>query len=198
MTQDYLEVSENYWWRESSNEFEHRTSHSRMSAESFDAKVAVFEDRVRTWFLDVASSHVVDGSTPADYVALSVALAYIEGVEHYRRGRAASGEEHGPWFKERARAIFPMAEPEAVERLWRAVRCGLFHSGFAEGPTILSRASGEALELSGRFLRINPKAVLRGVIDDFGRYVAELRQQGPSGELGKNFVSLWDRRWEDS
>jgi hypothetical protein len=108
-----IRVSKNYLWHESDREFEHRCTKTRQSDSLYSAKVDVYEDRVRTWFLDWAANLVQadlidDGTSAGDYVALSVALAYIEGVEQYRRGGEPDLKrkgEAGKWFRATYRQI---------------------------------------------------------------------------------------------
>lgn len=191
-----LIVSRRYRWYGSSDEIEDVDTNSRSSAHSYDAKVNVYEDRVRSWFLDLALAHTTSGDRAGDYVAVAVALAYIEGVEQYRTGD--SDRQLGkPRFINSATRIFPSASPDAITRLYAEARCGLFHSGFTDGPTILSYEREAALEVDGRFLRINPGKFVQCAVEDFRRYVASLREE-PDGDLAARFVTLWDRRWEYS
>lgn len=131
-------VGENYRWIAVTSEIEDLRDGSRRPDSSYDAKVDVYEDRVLYWFLDIAKSHVANGTAPGDYVALAIAIAYIEGVEQYRRGQMTPQHKSGEWFKSGVRRIFPKASAEAVNRLWSAVRNGLFHNGFTTGPTLLA------------------------------------------------------------
>jgi len=197
MGQHYSEiVSENYRWHESGREFEDMRDGRRYPDSSYSAKVNVYDDRVRNWFLDLAVRQTAAGSDPGDYVALSIALAYLEGVEQYRRGE---GKQTGSTerFKSSARRVFPAALPDAIDRLWTAVRNGLFHSGFTEGPTLLSHDYDEALTIFGRYLRINPAKFVKAVVQDFNNYIQELRA-GPSSDLARRFVQLWDERWDQT
>jgi len=193
----FVILSEHYRWYQSSREFEDVRDGRRYPDSLYSSKVDVYDDRVRTWFLDLAIRETAAGSSPGDYVALLVALAYIEGVEQYRRGKPPPWGEAGKWFEASARRVFPTAPEEAIRRLWTAVRCGLFHSGFTEGLTLLSQTFDQALEVSGGYLRVNPAKFVRSVFDDFEAYVRELRAN-PFGELANQFVTLWDKRWDEA
>lgn len=81
--------------------------------------------------------------------------------------------------------------------MWGAVRNGLFHSGFTEGPTLLSNKFPEALAIEGRYLHINPEKFVAAVEQDFNLYVRALRTD-PHGPLAATFVKLWDQRWSDT
>jgi hypothetical protein len=193
----YVLLSEHYRWYQSTREFEDVRDGRRYPDSLYSSKVDVYEDRVRTWFLDLAIRETAAGSSPGDYVALSIALAYIEGVEQYRRGKPPPRGEAGKWFESSARRVFPTAPNDAIRRLWAAVRCGLFHSGFTEGPTLLSHTFDQALEVSGEYLRVNPAKFVRSAFDDFDAYVRELRAN-PLSELANQFVIVWDTRWDEA
>jgi hypothetical protein len=137
------------------------------------------------------------GPWAEDYVALSIALAYLEGVEQYRRGQTTPSRKSGEWFKASARSVFPTVPPEAIDRLWTAVRNGLFHTGFTKGPTLLSYDHPEALKIDGKYLRINPASFVRAVLTDFDQYIRHLRFNS-SDETAKRFEKLWDEIWNET
>jgi hypothetical protein len=90
----------------------------RRSDSLYEAKVDVYEDRVQTWFLDWAANLVNQENFAGDYVALCVALAYIEGVEQYRRGTDRPPEGMvGKWLQDSATRILPGAPQPAIDRL---------------------------------------------------------------------------------
>lgn len=196
MANDRVEiVGQHYRWHETSREIEDIRDRSRRPDSSYLAKVDVYEDRVKGWFLDIAHGHIAAGQAPGDYVALSVALQYVEGVEQYRRGRPTPDRESGEWFKASAQRLFPTANPDSIKRLWTAVRNGLFHSGFTKGPTLLSHEYLHAMAVSEGYLRINPARFIDTVVDDFEHYVAALRDE-PESELATHFEALWDEVWK--
>jgi hypothetical protein len=172
-----LTVSKNYRWHEEDCEFRDIRTDVRRSDSLYEAKLDIYEDRVHTWFLGPAEGLLRQPNFAGDYVALCIALAYIEGVEQYRRGKDPSVGEAGQWFRTSARRIFAGASKKAVGKLWESARCGLFHSGFTTGPVYLSYDRAEALEIShdGK-LRINPEVFLQLVVQDFKAYVRELRK----------------------
>lgn len=198
-----LRVSKNYRWHEEDREFEDLRTGVRRNDSEYEAKVDVYEDRVRTWFLDWAAKLVhtdlVDsGTSPGDYVALSVALAYLEGVSQYRLGEE-SGLGPGDLFRASATRILPSASVDAITMLWKKTRCGLFHSGFTEDRVYVSHENyTEVLELTDDGeLHIDPARFVQLVLEDFEGYVQELRAK-PSGELAQQFEKLWDMRWASS
>ena len=68
-------VSENYRWHESNNEIEDWRTGKRRPYSEYKSKVNVYEDRVRTWFLDLAIKETAVEPSPGDYVAVSIVIA---------------------------------------------------------------------------------------------------------------------------
>lgn len=188
-------VSERFRWHSATDEIEDISTKTKRLASDYSAKTDVYGDRVRCWFLDVARQHIDGGSSPADYVALAIALSYVEGIERFRQGVEAPPGQSGVWFKASLRRIFPDVSEEVAHRVWTAVRCGLFHSGFTDGPTLVSHERPRAVEVSGGYLYLNPALVLQAVNGDFSAYVADLRAN-PDADLSIKFVRLWDERWD--
>ena len=113
-----LTVSKNHRWYQKTCEFDHVHTKVRRSDSLYEAKVDVYEDRVQTRFLDWAANLVNQENFAGDYVALCVALAYIEGVEQYRRGTDRPPEGMvGKWLQDSATRILPGAPQPAIDRL---------------------------------------------------------------------------------
>jgi hypothetical protein len=195
MTPDEYEIiGEHFRWIRATSEIEDIRNGNRRPESAYDAKVDVYEDRVRFWFLDIARSHVAKGTAPGDYVALLIALAYVEGIEQYRRGKPTPTGKSGEWFKAGVWRIFPHVAPDAINKLWVAARNGLFHDGFTKGPTLVSHGQSGVIAIVGRYLKINPATFVGGVIGDFESYVRMLRND-PSGKTAANFRAVWDNQW---
>jgi len=103
----------------------------------------------------------------------------------------------GAWFKDSARRILPTASEDAIAELYPLVRFGLFHSGFTKGNVYLSPRFPTALEKRDGDLQINPQLFIESVVEDLTAYAKDLRDN-PSGELARNFLKVWDDRWENS
>ena len=114
-SKDDLYVSKNYRWDEKSRQFWNVDSKERRSDDLPDARLDVFADRVQTWFLDCATRLVGQYDFAGDYVALSVGLAYIEGVQQYREGKETK-KGAGKRFCASARRIFPEASDKEINR----------------------------------------------------------------------------------
>jgi len=193
-----LYVSKNYRWDEDRCEFWHIGNKLRRSDRLYEARVDVYEDRVKTWFLEPAATLLGREDYAGDYVALSMAVAYIEGVEQYRRGDETPRGDSTAWFKASAKRIFSKADDDALKMLWESVRVGLFHSGFTTDRVYLNRDQAEALTLTAdRVLRINARLFMQSVMKDFEDYISNLRSY-PVGTLAQNFESLWEQWWENS
>jgi hypothetical protein len=192
---EYEIVGEHFRWIRATSEIEDSRNESRRPDSDYTAKVDVYEDRVLYWFLDIAKGHVANGTAAGDYVPLSIALAYVEGSEQYRQGKRTPQKQSAVWFKAGLRRIFPKAPPAAVDRLWDAVRNGLFHDGFTRDPTLLSHGQPGVVGIVGRYLIINPATFVGGVLRDFDAYVRLLRDK-PSGTAAVNFRKLWDQQWD--
>src|SRR5688572_10635559 len=115
-------VGEHFLWIKETSEIEDVRKGSRRPDSNYEAKVDVYEDRVRSWFLEIAKSLVKEGQAPGDYVALSIALAYIEGIEQYRHGKSTPIGMSGKWFKAGVLRVFPSVTPNMAERLWVGAR----------------------------------------------------------------------------
>ncbi|QEM67060.1 hypothetical protein FO488_02055 [Geobacter sp. FeAm09] len=192
-----LFVSENFRWYEASNEFVDIRDKSRYPDTEFEVKVKVYEDRVTNWFLGLAKP-MVKYQSPHDYVALSIALSYIEGVEQFREGKSTPRVKSGAWFTKSAKRIFPTAAEDAIKRLWEEARCGLFHCGFTDGKTYVSHNHSEALEIVGDHLNINPQKFVEATILDFEKYIIHLFKSKNGDDIRHNFITHWDDRWENS
>jgi hypothetical protein len=76
MTANRIEiVSERFRWHSDTSEIEDARDNTRRKDSDYSAIVDVYEDRVRSWFLDIAVRETERQNAPGDYVALAVALA---------------------------------------------------------------------------------------------------------------------------
>ena len=96
-----------------------------------------------------------------------------------------------------AKRVFPNAPTEALDRLWKEGRCGLFHCGFTDGPTYLTHGKADAIGVSGKDININILQFVNAVDADFKTYVKVLKDRSDM-VLVRNFEVLWDLRWENS
>ena len=191
-------VSENYLWLESEKIIRDIDNPDIFYPESsIEGKIKVYEDRVNNWFLRLAQK-MVKTKSREDYIAVSVAISYIEAVEQYRQGKETPDKKSGEWFKKSAKRIFSTSSSDAIKRLWEEGRCGLFHCGFTNGKTYLSHDGSQALEVKGERLEINPNKFVEAVVNDFNKHIKELYISKPDSDVIKKFLELWDTRWKNS
>ena len=126
-------------------------------------------NRSRSWFLDIAYQMVENGELhPGDYVAVMVSLSYIEGVQQFREGQETPRGSSEKYFTESAKRIFRDQSTEVIERLWKEIRCGLFHSGFTNGKINLTYRYGTTpIHFEEDYIYTHPKIFLKCVQDDF-------------------------------
>lgn len=132
------------------------SSPSHVPGDAYARKVDVYEDRVRSWFLDFARS--LDGDHNAGFVVLMLCCSYLEGVEQFRSGVNSSGISQALFIRSAARVLSPTSQgpnPEDWSLVYQAARCGLFHVGMTPGsldwkPRILNPANqDEAITPNG-------------------------------------------------
>lgn len=94
-----------------------------------DTKIAVYEDRVNGWFLDIA--RLLRETPHAGFVTLMISISQIEGIEQFRLGRATMHTETKQVIKNALMRIFaiPSQYDKALDILVTDVRHGLFHDG---------------------------------------------------------------------
>ncbi|HYO87611.1 MAG TPA: hypothetical protein VER79_03130 [Candidatus Limnocylindrales bacterium] len=161
---------------------------------NINIKIEVYRARVLGWFLDVAKGIVADGRAPGDYVAVMVALSYIEGLEQFREGKETPRSSSASWFRRSASRIFPEQSEEVLQRIWKETRCGLFHAGFPSGKIYLSHDRRSAIEVDGDRIYINPNEFVDRVVCHFLYYIDELQNER-NADLRKHFEQLWDLLW---
>jgi hypothetical protein len=144
-----MRISRHY----SSQHFNEENSHL------FEARLALFEDRIRGWFHDQARI-LEKASDHAGFVLLLIAIGYVENYAIYWKGKDSDNHSK-EFFRDAFRDIFPRElQPqneqhqeflneldeetkrqildEAADEIYRQVRCGLFHIGMTRKKVILS------------------------------------------------------------
>lgn len=147
-------------------------------------KIDIYHARVFGWFFNVVDEMVKNGQHPGDYIAIMVALSYLEGVEQFRKGKETPIGRSGEWFKDSAKRVFKDQSDNIIDRLWKETRCGLFHSGFPNGKIYLSHGRSKAIEVEkdevgNDCIHINPKLFLNEISCDFNKYISDLKDLDP-------------------
>ena len=168
---------------------------------SLDAKIAIFEDRVFGWQLNVAEQLYFgamsdDGSRIAHriqhngFAVLYILLSYFEMIPKYRDGDLS--EKSGAWFKKGIKQVFPeiathTAETAILASMWKGARNGLYHSAMTKKKVFVSGdASCIDYDAAEERLIINPGVVAQRTIAHFGTYITQLRDPSQQ-ELRRNF-----------
>lgn len=140
-------------------------------------KIKIYERQVKGWFLGVAKSLTEQDDT--NFVVLMVCLAYVEGVEQYRRGQSSNGNSR-VWFREGIKRIFNLenVSNSKIDKLYGQGRCGLFHVGMSGGDIVLSSRFNEAINFTDlSTITINTDIFLNTLIEDFTTYIIDLKDQ---------------------
>lgn len=170
------------------------------SGMSLDQKIEVFADRIDGWQLGIAKQ-CVDTIPHSGFAVLSIVCSYFEMIAKFKDG--FTGEEKSKYYFEKGFGEFLSHFPnitlnsrdELTKRMWRGVRCALYHAGIT-GPNI---------ELSGDFncsvafasppdkVQINPHKLVPDLQDYFQSYIRELRNQ-KNEDLRRKFETRFDYR----
>jgi hypothetical protein len=169
-------------------------SGARYAPADTDTKILIYEDRVNGWFMRIADElQARDGD--AGYVALQIAASQIEGIQQHFDG-ADSKNASKKTFKAGCLRIFGLDAQQhdaAMEKLYDAIRNGLFHDGFTKSKVWLSGEFPNALGFQGDEILVNPWRFKEVVGASFGDYVAKLKDPG-NAALRNNFVKIWDAK----
>jgi hypothetical protein len=148
---------------------------------STDQKVEVFADRVRGWQIDIAK--LCAASSPhSGFAVLSILFSYFEMIAKYQAGYAESGQSEvffGRGFLDVFR-IHPDPPPDVkkqlIRKLYRDVRCGLYHNGLTgHGIALSGDLSDPIAYVPPDGIMINPHLLVPGVEKHFLGYIRRLR-----------------------
>ncbi len=147
-------------------------------------KITIYERQVDGWFLNHASNLV--RKDDAGFIVLMICIAYIEGVEQYRRGQCSHNNSRA-FFKKSLRRIFGLetVSEEDLDEFYRQVRCGLFHSGMTEHKVIVSNNYEQIIDFSDGMIKINPRLFLDKIKEHFRNYIDRLRNSTNQQEREK-------------
>jgi hypothetical protein len=138
-------------------------------------------------FLNECSAHPLKES---GYAILSVVVSYFEMIAQFINGE--DSEKKSPkFFVQGFRAVYP-ATPltdDDIKKVYRVVRCGMYHGGMTKMGTHLSRYFMNGFTLQGSDIFINPGRVIDEIKRHFIGYVARLRNLANTAERA-NFEKL--------
>jgi hypothetical protein len=139
-----------------------RRNNQKYDRNDINTKIMIYEDMVKTWFLDVAKyltirnkvnlSYNEDFDTnEAGFVILQIAISYIEGNQQYRKGRSSRSNSSN-FFNECLRRIFSLKGKPV--NFYQQVRCGLFHDGMTRKFVMIDGKYNEPIEISAKSIKI--------------------------------------------
>lgn len=160
----------------------------------FDEKVEIFYHRVLGWQLHIADllanggqvfgeAAVVPAVRHSGFAVLHICFSYFEMIGQYEQ-KNASTKTSTDYFKEGVKSVFPQLFAEhgkAIEalltRLYKGVRCGLYHSamtlpGVGLGPT--TGATPITYDAKTQQLAINPEGLPKALKNHLEQFRAQL------------------------
>ena len=186
-----------------------RRNNQKYDINDINTKIMIYEDMVKTWFLDVAKYLTIRNkvnlpynedfdTNEAGFVILQIAISYIEGNQQYRKGRSSEGRTRGKsnssiFFNEGFRRIFCLKgkHNKTLDKFYHQVRCGLFHDGMTRKFVMIDGKYNEPIEISAKSIKINPYKFLRCIEIDFEKYIHDLKRDA---KLQKDFLKFWNKR----
>ena len=156
-----------------------QNDNTRLDPNNLDDKIKIYEREVNGWFINPALLSLHNDSFLNSYLALMVCMSYVEGVEQYRQG-SHSRNKSKQFFISSINRIFPNKySNKNIEKLYREVRCGLFHNGMTEGSITFNNTYPDSIkfENSKKLIRVNPSQLLLEIKNDFQQFINELKIQ---------------------
>lgn len=163
---------------------------------TIDEKIDVFEEATRGWQLDIAQK-MADTIQHSGFAVLSVTLSYPERFWQFKNGVSSKGKS-AKAFTEAMFDIFnslqrtdPM-HVAALERIYEAVRCGMYHTAGTGSGVLLSHAFQHAFAIdSAGNIQINPHLVPGEFKRHLADFVMTLRDPANTAER-TNFERFFD------
>lgn len=114
-----------------------------------NSKILVYEDRVNTWFLDIAKKLKEDNE--AGFVILQIACSQIEGNQQHFEGQVSNRKSKDMFISGLKRFFKELndAYPPLLTDFYTDVRCGLMHSGITKARVTINASAPNAIKISG-------------------------------------------------
>ncbi len=154
-----------------------RNPNERLTPTNIEDKIKIYEREVKEWFLKPATDLLSQDCFNNSFLVLMVCMSYIEGVEQYKTG-IDSSRRSKECFIDSVKRLYPGKYLDGdVGKLYSKSRCGLFHNGMVKGGVIFNNTFADVIkfEKNGEVIKINPKALLDDIKNDFERYINELK-----------------------
>lgn len=168
--------------------YDKRNAQTSLNLNDIKTKIKIYEDRVNSWFLEIAEKLKSDSET--SFVILSIAIAYVEGNQQFREGKMSENNSKKFFIKGLRRIFDKETVPDDILKgYYKQIRCGLFHDGMTGSNVIVSRKFLDPLRYTNGIIKINPHKFLDKIRQDFKNYIEELAW---NGELQKSFEKRFD------
>lgn len=181
------------------------------SPPTFEEKLNIFQARMRGWKLNIVDQmingyqddegHTVACIPEAAYAALDIMFTYFEPMGKYLEGYTGTGKS-GDFFKKGVHSVFPNltsdSDASAVkfveDTLWKAVRCGIYHSGMTQGSVAITGEVDHPIVIPSdkKLLIINPHILVKALTEHLGAYVQQVRADGATSPIGQAFEARWN------
>ncbi len=129
-----------------------------------------------------------DDGTPfkqSGYVILSVVSAYFEMIQQFIDGKESVDEDVNgrlrsqswDFFKRGFKDVYPDPQwtGDSIKKIYKVVRCGMYHGGMPKVDCHLSRYFQPGFHLCRNEIHINPAAVVREIRRHFEGYIDLLK-----------------------
>jgi len=164
---------------------------------NIETKIAVYEDRMKGWFLDFARK--LTKETNSEFIVLMICMNYLEGNQQFREGKTSSNRGSTKMLKKALKRIFLESSGEDIDCLIDKVRHGLFHDGMTRRGVVLRyglsvpffffTTNGE------KWIEIEPALFLKKIEMDFESYIKILKDKNNKEEREK-FEEHYKERYE--
>jgi hypothetical protein len=124
-----------------------KRNNNKIDPNLLDTRILVYEDMVKTWFLDIAKYLTIKNkveingesidTNEAGFLIIQIAISYIEGNQQYREGKESKGNSK-KFFRLGMMRIFKLRKSEQIDKFYDQVRCGLFHDGMTKKMVTIS------------------------------------------------------------
>ncbi len=159
-----------------------------LNPEKIDDKITIYKREVKEWFLDPASTLIIQDSFTNAFVVLMICMAYIEGVEQYKTGKRSNGRSRECFIASLKRLYSDQFQEDELEVLYKKSRCGLFHNGMVKGGVVFDYDSETVFKFQSKErVEINPRLLLKDIKEDFRRYINDLKKTESNQDLRSKF-----------
>lgn len=146
-----------------------------LNPENVDDKIKIYERQVKGWFLEPTLRMVKYKPRHKGFLVLMSCISYFEGVEQYKTGMSSNGNSKRTFINAVNRLYPNQFNDQKIGRLYSQARCGLFHDGMVNGQIIISNSYDESISFTANDILINPKKLLKDIMNDFEDYILTLK-----------------------